>query len=250
MDRQVPYVFDGRTLTADEIRKLLADAPLLERQAKVLEHVEGSTILDIGCFTGVFVREASRRYPERTVIGVDRDDDILRICHLLNPALSQHFRRMSAYRLEFADATVDCITVQETLEHLEGAAVAVKEFNRVLRPGGVLIATVPNPYYIARILRFCASEIGNCLRGWRGLTPRLRPEVFDPHVDWDRHVLSFNPQTLLALCCVNGFAYVLHEYENGMPRPVRRALIGLLPFLGPTLILKVRKVANAPPMLV
>jgi SAM-dependent methyltransferase len=250
MDCDVPFVFDGRKLTADDIRKLLADAPLLERQAKVLEHVEGATILDIGCFTGIFVREASRRYPERTVIGVDRDDESLRICHLLNPQLSHRFRRMSAYQLEFADASIDCITVQETLEHLEGAAVAVKEFNRVLRPGGVLIVTVPNPYYIGRILRFCASEIGNSFRRWRRLAPRLKPEVFDPQVDWDRHVLSFTPQTLLALCCVNGFAYVLHAYENGMPAPARWALLGTMPFLGPTLILKVRKIADASPRLV
>jgi len=132
------------------------------------------------------------------------------------------------------------------MEHLEGAGLAIKEINRVLRPGGVLIVSVPNPYYFLSITRFCLSEIANAFRRRRGRAPLLRPEVLSASTEWDRHVYAWTPQTLLALLTVNGFAYVEHCFENGMPDPFRRAIVALLPFLGPTLILKVRKVAAAP----
>jgi len=239
------YVFGGQRLSAHQVRALLADAPLAERQARVLALVEGGTIVDVGCSTGEFVREASRRFPNRTVIGVDYLDDTIRIARLLHPRLEDRFRRMSAYRLEFPDASIDCVTLQEVLEHLEGAALALKEVNRVLRPGGALVASVPNPYYAGRIARFCGAEIANMCRRGLGRPPRLQAEVFDPAIAWDRHVLAFTPQTLMALLAVNGFDYVAHEYENGMPDPIRRAILKAMPFLGPTLILKVRKASVA-----
>jgi hypothetical protein len=56
---------------------------------------------------------------------------------------------------------------------------------------------------------------------------------------------AWTPQTLLTLLKVNGFAYVDHCYENGMRNPIGRWFLAALPFLGPTQILKVRKVAAA-----
>ncbi len=246
MSRQTTGAFDGGTPSRGEPRVPREQAPLRARQHMVLEQIEGSTIVDIGCYTGGFVREASRQFPDRTVIGIDFEDNNIRVARELNPGLAGRLHRMSAYNLEFADASIDCATMQEVLEHLEGAAVAVKEVNRVLRPGGVLIVTVPNPYYIGRVARFCLSELANAWRRWRGLAPRLQPEVLDPATPWDRHVAGWTPATLLALLGSNGFDYVRHDYENGMPSAFRRAVLAALPFLGPTLILKVRKIAPAP----
>ena len=48
---------------------------LSDRNIKVLERIEGDTIVDVGCYTGLFVREASLRFPDKTVIGVDYFED-------------------------------------------------------------------------------------------------------------------------------------------------------------------------------
>jgi SAM-dependent methyltransferase len=250
MDDDTTFVFEGRRLQAHEARALFADAPLTERERKVLEQIEGTAIVDVGCSTGAFVRAASRRFPDRVVIGVDADEDSLRIARFLDPQLAEHFRTMSAYHLDLPDASLDCATALEVLEHLEGAALALKEINRVLRPGGALIITVPNPYYLARLVRFCLSESANLFRRWRGRALHLAPEVLNPAITWDRHVVAWTPPTLLALLCANGFGYVEHEYENGMPDLFRRLVLMALPFLGPTLIMKVRKVGQASPDLV
>jgi SAM-dependent methyltransferase len=153
---------------------------------------------------------------------------------------------MSIYRLEIADASVDCITLQEVLEHLEGAALAIKELNRVLKQDGVLVISVPNPYYLWRIATFVCFEISNAFRRWRGRQPRLDVEVLSKNIEWDRHIYTWTPQTLLTLLAVNGFEYVEHCYESRTPDRFRRWFLAVLPFLGPTQILKVRKVAAAP----
>jgi ubiquinone/menaquinone biosynthesis C-methylase UbiE len=136
------YLVDGKRLSADQCRALFGAMPLFDRQIKVLERVEGDTIIDIGCYTGTFVREASRRFPDKTVIGIDYFADNIRIAHLLYPDIRNRFHQMSIYHLDIADGSVDCITLQEVLEHLEGAALALKEVNRVLKQGGALVVSV------------------------------------------------------------------------------------------------------------
>ena len=239
------YLVNGKELSADQCRALFAGIRLSDRQMKVLERIEGNLIIDVGCYTGVFVHEASRRFPDKTVIGIDYFEDNLRIARLLYPDIQDRFRRMSIYRLEIPDASVDCITLQEVLEHLEGAALALKEVNRVLKQGGVLVVSVPNPFYLWRIATFVCFEISNAMRRWRGRPPRLNPEVLCENIEWDRHVYAWTPQTLLTLLAVNGFMYVDHCYESRVPDRFRRWFLTVLPFLGPTQILKVRKAAPA-----
>ena len=136
------------------------------------------------------------------------------------------------------------------LEHLEGAAQAVKAINRILKLNGVLIVSVPNPFYIRAMLSFFRFELRNAWRRFRGDRTRLGTEVYFQEIEWNRHIFSWTPQTLLTLFSVNGFEYVEHCYENGMPNPIERLILKLFPFLGPTQILKVRKTSAAPSALV
>ncbi len=244
------YLVEGRHLTEAQCRALFAELPLSDRHIQVLDRIEGDTVVDVGCFSGAFVREAIRRFPGKTITGVDYFEDNIRVARLLYPEIRDRYQQMSVYRLGFADATIDCVTLQETLEHLEGAALAIKEINRVLRMGGALIVSVPNPFYLRCIAGFASSEIGNALRRLLGRPPRLATEVLSESIEWDRHIYAWTPQTLLTLLSCNGFAYVEHGYETKVPDRVRRWLLTILPFLGPTQILKVRKVAPAPAKLV
>jgi ubiquinone/menaquinone biosynthesis C-methylase UbiE len=47
--------------------------------------------------------------------------------------------------MPIGDATVDCVTCTQVLEHIEDDNAAVAEFARVLRPGGHALITVPTP---------------------------------------------------------------------------------------------------------
>jgi len=48
-----------------------------------------------------------------------------------------------ATRLPFSDGTFDRVVTSEVLEHIQDDVAAIAELTRVLRPGGVLAATVP-----------------------------------------------------------------------------------------------------------
>lgn len=244
------FLVDGQRLTADQCRKLFSDHILSDRQTKVIDRVEGDSLLDIGCYAGVFVKEAIRRYPNKNVLGVDYFDDNIRLSRMLHAEIGERFSQMSAYDLKFPDAQFACVTLQEVLEHLEGAAQAIKEINRVLKVGGALIVSVPNPFYVRAMLGFFRFELGNVWRRLRGKGTRLSNEIFFKEIEWNRHIFSWTPQTLLTLFVVNGFEYVEHCYENETPNWLERFILKVFPFLGPTQILKVRKTSDAPTSLV
>lgn len=239
------YLVDGKNLSAEECKSIFRTTKLGDRQCRVLSLVEGGRILDIGCYAGNFVSEVIKKFPGKTVIGIDYFEDHIRIAKLVFPEIASSFQQMSIYNLEFEDASLDCVTLQEVLEHLEGAAQAVKEVNRILKVGGALIVSVPNPFYIGAMLSFFRFELGNVWRRFRGDKTRLGTEVYFQEIEWNRHIFSWTPQTLLTLFAVNGFEYVEHCYETSVTNLAERLLLRLFPFFGPTQILKVRKTSVA-----
>lgn len=48
----------------------------------------------------------------------------------------------------------DCAVLQEVIEHLENPAHVIREFNRILKPGGRWILTTPNPLCLRSRLHF------------------------------------------------------------------------------------------------
>lgn len=55
-------------------------------------------------------------------------------------------------RLPFKDGSIKCIVLSGVIENLEHPLKALREINRVLRPGGVLIMETPNPYFFPVIV--------------------------------------------------------------------------------------------------
>jgi ubiquinone/menaquinone biosynthesis C-methylase UbiE len=55
------------------------------------------------------------------------------------------FIEASIAGMPVADASVDCVTCTQVLEHIEDDNAAVAEFARVLKPGGHALITVPTP---------------------------------------------------------------------------------------------------------
>lgn len=238
------FLVDGAYRTADECRRMFSRQRLDHHQQVALDLIEGNTVVDVGCYTGFFVAEATRRHPGKTILGIDYFADNIRLARMLHPELGARLQEMSVYAMRFGDASIDCVTMQDVIEHLEGAASAVKEVNRVLRPGGVLIVTTPNPYFWRQMLMFALFELRNSMFALFGRKRRMATQIYFANVEWNRHIYAWTPDTLLTLLVVNGFEYVDHRYERGNGW-LERALIAPFPFLGATQILKVRKIAPA-----
>ena len=110
----------------------------------------GDVVLDLGCGEGRHVISA---YVEADVhsIGVDLSLQDLKTTRdkftdfedAENPAKSFGLSSANALELPFADNTFDKIICSEVLEHIPDYRGALREIERVLKPGGLFSASVP-----------------------------------------------------------------------------------------------------------
>lgn len=95
------------------------------------------SFLDLGCGTGAGLERLSDL---GTWAGADPAAEAVRFCSLRGQS---RLVRAGAERLPFGEDSFDGIVALDLLEHLEDDRAAVAEAFRVLRPGGVLLVTVP-----------------------------------------------------------------------------------------------------------
>ena len=95
--------------------------------------------LDFGCNTGEFL-DALLWSTGLDAVGVDSNDDVLSSARAADLPVVRTDRWG---RLPFAAATFSSASALDVLEHVPDEAAALAELRRVLRPGGLLVATVP-----------------------------------------------------------------------------------------------------------
>lgn len=110
----------------------------------------GDTVLDLGCGEGRHVISA---YAEADVhsFGVDLSFTELQttrekfqpFAQLDNDARSFGLSQANALHLPFADNTFDKVICSEVLEHIADYQAVLTEIERVLKPGGHFVASVP-----------------------------------------------------------------------------------------------------------
>jgi ubiquinone/menaquinone biosynthesis C-methylase UbiE len=98
----------------------------------VAEHGAAREFLDAGCGSGVVLRRVKPLVAN--VAGVDLSRGMLARCLPLHADLV----RATATRLPFGDASFDGVSGYSLLHHLREPVEALREFHRVLRPGGFL----------------------------------------------------------------------------------------------------------------
>jgi ubiquinone/menaquinone biosynthesis C-methylase UbiE len=109
---------------------------ILDSVLKQLGNI-GSLAVDVGCGSGRNMMLLAP-YAGR-VIGVDRSPKALEIAR--SRGLSVH--SAGAEELPLPSSSVDAVTSFDVLEHLDDDVQALAEFNRVLKPNGMLFITVP-----------------------------------------------------------------------------------------------------------
>ena len=98
-------------------------------------------VLDAGCGTGGMMSPLTRYAADKQIVGIDFSETALRFCVQRQQRL---LARASVSELPFADATFDLITSFDVLQHVpdQKDTLAINEFYRVLRPGGVVFIRV------------------------------------------------------------------------------------------------------------
>ena len=138
------------------------------------EGLKGSKVLDVGSGTGWFSSKAVEMGAD--VVAVDIGVNMLK--KVREKCLAQVLAG-DACSLPFRDNVFDVVISSECVEHTIDPVRAIRELCRALRPGGILIVTVPN-----RIWRF-SLLIANVLKvrpyggyenwlGWAQLRSELK----------------------------------------------------------------------------
>lgn len=125
----------------------------------------GNVVLDAGCGLGRHLRQLAT-VPGLKIFGIDRSAGALsatmKSMEDMPYALSKDYLVSVAdiNRLPFADASFDCIICSEVLEHIPDHKNAIKEMDRILKPQGTLVVSVPR-YFAERICWFISREYYN-----------------------------------------------------------------------------------------
>jgi SAM-dependent methyltransferase len=140
----------------------------------------GGAVLDLGCGTGVVSRELESI---ATVTSLDLSELALGF------SARRGLRRLvkgDGTRLPLRDASFDGIVGLDIFEHIEDDELAFREACRVLRPGGVLVLSVPafgslwGPHDVAlhHFRRYRRGQLERKLRGAGFLVERLSYSIF------------------------------------------------------------------------
>jgi len=193
--------------------------PLSARERWLLARLRCGRVLDVG-FAGQ--KQALPGYydqlpaAKRVVFGVDFAKEVV---------LARRQPRSivgDARHLPVPDRTVDAVILGEFLEHQSDLVPFFRECHRVLREGGQLLLTTPNPFFVNRLLR-------------RWVFPRGARHVADANVQqamgYEDHLVIWDPLSLMHLLGRQGFrvreATTLGFWIPGLGRIVPRFRRGL-----------------------
>lgn len=154
----------------------------------------GDTVLDVGAGDGLIAFGALERLsPSGHVIFTDISQDLLDHCRAAAAAEGQldrcSFVLASADSLTgIADCSVDVVTTRSVLIYVKDKAAALREFHRVLRPGGRISVYEPINVLMHdpdRFLGYDITPIKPLVDKVEALYQSIQPPGEDPMLDFD-----------------------------------------------------------------
>ena len=140
--RYIPALsFRGLTPLYDPLLKWLMHEETFKSQLIQQANIRpGMKVLDLGCGTGTLTIMLKQRFPQVSVIGLDGDNDVLRIARSKadQAGVSIRWEQGLAYDLPYPDNSLERVVSSLVIHHLISAdkVRAFQEIHRVLRPGG------------------------------------------------------------------------------------------------------------------
>lgn len=111
---------------------------------------QGAVIVDVACGTGEMLRRFSTRFPQSQYVGVDLSAMMLGVARKKLPENIQLIQA-PAHRIPMEDGRADIIFSTEAFHHFDRPEHALKEWYRMLKPGGLLFFV--DPYFDSPIVR-------------------------------------------------------------------------------------------------
>ena len=139
----VKQIFDDISYKYDFLNRLLSlgiDIYWRKYFIKKLNIKNGNSILDVACGTGDICFEIRKSY-DVNIIGIDLSPNMIKIANKKNLKKKYNeidFINGDAESLPFESNSIDIVTISYGFRNLANYDLALKEFYRVLKPGGTL----------------------------------------------------------------------------------------------------------------
>ena len=150
----------------------------------------GGRMLDLGCGSGEIARAGAAA--GLRVTGCDISELMLRSAMSRDPGSDVEWVQLETQwrRLPFPTASFDAVVAASVLEYVDEPSAVLAECARILRPGGLLACTVPDPRHPVRWLESVVSPcaglpgVSVAARRW----PRLENHLTYLQTSRQRHV--------------------------------------------------------------
>jgi SAM-dependent methyltransferase len=219
---QVQRLFDAKAATWSA--KYGADGPLSGRLTRLGDatgyHADpGGTVLDLGCGTGDLTRDLSSA--GFRVTGCDISASMLAEAAAAQSDSTVEWVRLSPdwQMLPFPAASFDGLVASSVLEYVCSPVPVLAECARVLRPGAVMLATVPDLGHPVRWLEGAARAMALVpgTQAVSGRWPRLGNYVTYLRISRHRHTAGWWSQAAARA----GLLTVSFPPDLGQPDPLR-----------------------------
>jgi len=213
------YKYNGKSYSYEELKKLFDDHSKKSKNRKnvrleeTLRLIEGKRILDFGCAQGATTKYLAQLNPDRELVGIDYMEDAIKIANDFCKLPNVTYEVRDIFSKPFPDSSFDCIIFTEVIEHVENPFTYLKEFFRILSPGGFLILSTPNATSLKNIFyalsyrkkskrNIIINEISN------------EPSKTGTHLE---HIFNWDFPTLVRLIMKSGFTIYEHTFARSGP---------------------------------
>lgn len=124
---------------------------LWRRTHEVLSAIEAFTsnppkkIIDLGTADGRMLNLICERYPQASSVGVEYNHELVDFGKSKFPDLN--IIQGDIQSLDFPDNSFDVAVAAAVIEHVVDPARVMQEAKRILRPGGIMVLTTPDPLW-------------------------------------------------------------------------------------------------------
>ena len=149
-----------------------------------------STVLDIGCGSGILALELSKHYKE--VIGIDISEQMLSFANLKRNRENIRYNNMDANKLNF-DKRFDFVVSRATFHHLSDIPNVLNKIKTLLNKGGKIVildnvSEIETPATYGYILGALSEFVPNCFKYNINTSIRVFKHSTSKH--WLEHLAS------------------------------------------------------------